>query len=172
MERENIKHAMYYGLLVSVAFILKFLAGTSTNGAMMAVNWLLALAIPVLAVYFAIDCRKKLNSDRFTYFQGFRYLMRLLFSASLVCTVFVFIYVMWISPDFLPGLETMILEVFDEMDTPVVPEMEEFLATLLEPKMYVMGQFIGYIMVSLFIALIGAFFTKKAGENPPATPQY
>lgn len=162
---------MYYGLVVSVAFILKFLAGTSTNGILMAMNSLLALAIPVLAVYFAIDCRKKLNSDRFTYLQGFRYLMRLLFSASLVCTAFVFVYVKWLNPSFLPELEATMFEVFESLKIDI-PDMDKLIPTVLEPKMFVMGQFMGYILVSIFISLIGAFFTKKSDANTPTASEF
>ena len=164
MNKEWVKHAMYYGLAISVLFILKFMASTSPNGFLIAINSLLAIVIPIVAIYFAIDCRRKLNEDRFTYYQAFRYLMRLLSSASLLCTFCVFVYIKWLNPDYLNSLHEFVYETINSLGSDTTDDMEQIVSMMLEPKIYTMSQFISFIFISFAISVIGAFFARKTDK--------
>ena len=87
------RYALYFAPVLGALFIMHFVFGTSSNMLMLILVVLLKIIIPIVAVYLAIDCRRRLNDDFFTYWQAFRYFVLMFVGASLICSVFVFIYV-------------------------------------------------------------------------------
>lgn len=106
MNKDCFRHAMYFGLLLGVLFFIHFAVSLLHNTSLsVMLQLVMKIVIPVVAVRFAIDCRRRVNGDVFGYSQAFRYFVILFLAASLVCSTLIFVYVQWINIDYLTDLK-------------------------------------------------------------------
>lgn len=171
MNRDCIRHALYFGLVIGLMFIAHFLLGTTSNMLILSLQFVVLLAVPIIAVRFAIDCRKRVNRDNFTYSQAFRYMMQLFVGASLISSAFVFVYIQWINVDFLPNLAYYASDEIDKV-MELIPslsisedEMELIIQNTYKTRTFVASHFLGKILVGLFISLIGSFIVRNAKKQ-------
>lgn len=168
MNNNSIRHALYFGLVIGALFIVHFLLGISGNLLLTALlQFVIILGVPVLAVYFAIDCRKRVNDNIFTYWQAFRYMMQLFIGAALVSSTFVLVYVQWIDTDFFVTLTERTFEQMEKLQELFSSfsideeDIELAIESSYNTRTFVMSHFTGNVFIGLFISLIGAFIARN-----------
>lgn len=171
MNNNSIRHALYFGLVIGALFIVYFLLGIGGNLLLVALLQLvIILGVPVLAVYFAIDCRKRVNDNVFTYWQAFRYMMQLFIGAALVSSAFVLVYVQWIDTDFFVTLTERTFEQMEKLqelfssfsiNEEDMEDIEQAIERSYNTRTFVMSHFTGNVFIGLFISLIGAFIARN-----------
>lgn len=168
MNRDCFKHAMYFGLPFGILFFLHFATSLIDNRSVsMALELIMKIIIPVVAVRLAIDCRRRVNGDRFNYSQGFRYFIRLFLAAALVCSTFIFIYVKWINVDFLTDLKAQTVELVEQLmeatgsSSLTEAYMEEAVNMSYTPRMFAASSFLSNIIIGVIIAIIGSFIVRN-----------
>jgi hypothetical protein len=170
MKQDCFLHAMYFGLMLGALFILEFVFHSFSGFWFELLAFALKVIIPIAAVKMAIDCRKRVNDNQFTYGQAFRYMFRLFLCAIIIGCAFVFIYLNWLNLNFIPQLkeETMVaLEQFPQ----VLPmfqlsesEFEEAMNEIYTANMFTGAVFIQYMVIGLVISLVGAAFAKRKAD--------
>ena len=161
------RHALYFAPVLGALFIMHFVLGTSSNLLMLILVLLIKIIVPIVAVYLAIDCRRRLNDDFFTYWQAFRYFVLMFVGASLICSVFVFIYVQWINTDYLVYIKEISSQLMERltqsMSSSVISEseMEQIVDMAYTPKMFTAGSFLSNLIIGFIITIIGSFIVRN-----------
>ncbi len=167
MNKDCFKHALYFGLMMAGLFVLHFMLSTQDNGIFILGTAILQLATPIVAIALAIDCRKTINNNSFTYGQSMQYFWWLFSSASLVATAIIFAYTKWINTTLLINLQNRAFEVFSDMGDSLTnlgitqQQVEVSLNNGFSPKIFAISNFFSYMLTSLIISLIGSFFVRK-----------
>ncbi len=165
------RHALYFAPVLGALFIMHFVFGTSSNMLMLILVVLLKIIIPIVAVYFAIDCRRRVNDDLFTYWLAFRYFLLMFVGASLICSVFIFIYVQWINTDFLINLKEISSQLMERLtqtlSSSVISEseMEQIIDTAYTPKMFTASSFLSNLIIGFIITIIGSFIVRNKKQD-------
>ncbi len=158
---------MYYGLVLGVLFVIHFMLSISDIWVISILQFFMKLIIPVAAVYFAIDCRKRVNDNMFTYSQAFRYFLQLFMAASLICSAYIFVYVKWINVDFLLELKEKTIDAMEQLSGILgslnIPEAEweESLNMAYTTNTFVSSNFLSNIIVGIIVAIIGSFIVRN-----------
>ncbi|MDO4726851.1 MAG: DUF4199 domain-containing protein [Porphyromonadaceae bacterium] len=167
MNTECFRHAMYFGLVLGALFIIHFMFSISDIWVISSLQFLMKLVIPVVAVYFCIDCRKRINDNLFTYSQAFRYFLQLFVAASLICSAFIFMYVKWINVDFLLELKEKTFDSMEKLSSILgsfnitESEMEEALNNAYTTNSFVSSNFLSNIVVGIIVAIVGSFIVRN-----------
>jgi hypothetical protein len=170
MKQDCFLHAMYFGLVLGALFILEFIFHSFSGFWFGLLAFALKVIIPIAAVKMAIDCRKRVNDNQFTYGQAFRYMFRLFMYAVIIGCVFVFIYLKWLNLNFIPQLKEETVSTMEQF--PQILSMFQLSESEFEEaanKMYTVNTFTGaifiqYVVISLAISLVGAAFAKRKAD--------
>lgn len=170
MKSEALKHAMYYGLIIGGALILRFLLGLIPSPAINTFFSLLTMVIMVWLTYkFSIDCRDKIFDGVWGYGRAFWYILRLAFYGSLICSIFVLIY-SFIFPSFLSGMIETVQSTLEQLadsglyTEEMVEEMNFSITSLLTPQSYSAMMLISNLFCGFITGLIMAAIVKE--DNP------
>lgn len=161
------RHALYFAPVLGALFIMHFALGTSSNLLMLILVLLIKIIVPIVAVYLAIDCRRRVNDDLFTYWQAFRYFILMFVGASLICSVFVFIYVQWINTDYLIYIKEISSQLMERltqsMSSSVISEseMEQIIDMAYTPKMFTASSFLSNLIIGFTISIISSFIVRN-----------
>ena len=150
MNKDCFRHAMYFGLLLGVLFFIHFAVSLLHNTS------------------FAIDCRRRVNADVFSYSQAFRYFVILFLAASLVCSTLIFVYVQWINIDYLTDLKAQTEEAMEQIVQSTgfssllsETEIEQALEMSYTTRMFVTSNFIGNFIIGIIIGLLGSLVVRN-----------
>lgn len=169
MNKDCFRHAMYFGLLLGVLFFIHFAVSLLHNTSLsVMLQLVMKIVIPVVAVRFAIDCRRRVNADVFSYSQVFRYFVILFLAASLVCSTLIFVYVQWINIDYLTDLKAQTEEAMEQIVQATgfssllsETEIEQALEMSYTTRMFVTSNFIGNFIIGIIIGLLGSLVVRN-----------
>lgn len=170
MKSEALKHAMYYGLMIGGALILRFLLGLIPLPALSSLFSLLTIVMMVWLTYkFSLDCRDKIYEGVWSYGQALWYIIRLSFYGSMVCAVFVLLY-SFLVPSYFEGMNDLVVTTLEQLGDSglytdeMIEEMESSLRILLTPQSYSAMTLLSNFFCGIFTGLILAAIVKE--DNP------
>ena len=165
MNKDCFRHAMYFGLLLGVLFFIHFAVSLLHNTSL---SVMLQLVMKIVIPVVAIDCRRRVNADVFSYSQAFRYFVILFLAASLVCSTLIFVYVQWINIDYLTDLKAQTEEAMEQIVQATgfssllsETEIEQALEMSYTTRMFVTSNFIGNFIIGIIIGLLGSLVVRN-----------
>lgn len=161
MKPTALKHAMYFGLMLGLAFCLNFFLSTRSSALCNAVSWMIVVLVPYAAYRLTVDCRERVCGGRMSYGEAFFYGMQLFFYAAMVGAAFKLLYFKYINPDFLPNMLDESLKLMELLNMPIgEAEMGE-----LKRVMTPVNMSLNYIWLDVaagtLVSLVVAAFARK-----------
>ncbi|MBR5470001.1 MAG: DUF4199 domain-containing protein [Paludibacteraceae bacterium] len=161
MKQDTIKHAMYYGLLLGVVFVLNFFLSQATNIWLKFIQMLYTFSIPFVVFCFAKKCREDVCGGTMSYGQSFLYVVQLFFYASIISSAFKYVYFRFLNPDFLKKLFNQTMQLMEQMSVPITDEMIAVTKQMLTPMGMAMQYIWINVMVGIVVSIVLAFFIRK-----------
>ena len=160
MKQDTIKHAMYYGLLLGVVFVLNFFLSQATNIWLKFIQMLYTFSIPFVVFCFAKKCREDVCGGTMSYGQSFSYVVQLFFYASIISSAFKYVYFRFLNPD-LRKLFNQTMQLMEQMSVPITDEMIAVTKQMLTPMGMAMQYIWINVMVGIVVSIVLAFFIRK-----------
>lgn len=170
MRPTALKHAMYFGLMLGLAFCLIFFLSTCDNVLCNVVVWVAVLLVPYAAYRLTVDCRERVCDGYISYSEAFLYGIQLFFYAAIVGAAFKLVYFKYIAPDFLPNTLDESLRLMEQLNMPLgdaeVKELKRMMTPLNMSLNYIWIDMVAGTLVSLVVAAVAR---KNKPNDAPIT---
>lgn len=157
MKPTALKHAMYFGLLLGLAFCLIFFLSTRHSTWCSALSWTIIVLVPYAAYRLTVDCRERVCGGVMSYSEAFLYGMQLFFYAAMVGAAFKLLYFKYIAPDFLPRMLDESLKLMEQLNMPLgdveLSELKRMITPVNMSLNYIWLDVLSGTLVSLVVAV-------------------
>ena len=167
-----LKWGLITGMVYVIFSLISNLLGLQESGGvglMLAYNTVL-MVVSFFTIYMGVkETRDELNGEFFTTGQGFLTGLKITLIATLIATLFTFIYIQFIDPEMIDRMTEMTEEKWDEMG---VPEDQREMGRKFQgwtSNPIFLAAFVAFsvLMWGAIKSLVAAFMLKK---NPPTVP--
>ncbi|MDO4191582.1 MAG: DUF4199 domain-containing protein [Bacteroidales bacterium] len=175
MKSEALKHAMYYGLLIGIVLIIRFLCGL-LNPTLSGLGNIVTMVLLVWMTFkFSSNCRDQIFDGMWSYGKALWYIIQLAFYGSMVSAVFVLVYTSLV-PSFFEGITDLIATSLESLEESgvysetMVDELQKTMDTMFTPRSYSAITLIANLFNGFFTGLIVAAIVKNDNPFASTTP--
>lgn len=154
-------HAMRWGMLLGLCFIVNFLMSVSGIAVLSFFTWVLDIFILYLVYRIAKNYRDKECEGQIRYGQVFSYILLLFFFAALIAGVVKYIYLQFIAPDYLNTLYNQTMLLLESLGTNLPENFDVQLQQLLQPIQYTFQSITSDCFLGCFVGVIYGFFIRR-----------
>jgi hypothetical protein len=161
MQPNTMKSAMQNGLIMGVIFSINFLLSTQKNSTLILLTYVIAIIIVTLLHKQVIKFRDEECNGIISYRKAFSYIILVFFYAALISTPIKYIYVRYISPEFLTVLFQDTIKMFEALKIQMSSSEIEQSELIFKPLNFTLLYIWSNIILGTFTGLIMAIFVKK-----------
>lgn len=161
MKTNPFKHAMTWGLVLGVAFSFNFILSSSSSTWLGLLSYLVIAGILYLTYRFTCHYRNTECDGAITYGQGLSYIILLYFFASIISSIFKYVYFQFINPEYLTNIYDQTMLVMEQLKMPITDELASDMESVLKPATFSLQYIWINTMLGVFVGLVMAVVTKK-----------
>jgi len=150
MQQNILKSAMRNFHIVGLLLSLKFILTAQKYGIFASFSMVISILLVFVLYLMAVHYRDNENGGMLKYKQAFSYIFLIYFFGSIVSSIVMFIYTMFIDVNYLSTLLDVMLKLYDSMKIAIDPRYYSIFQTLYKP--------IPFSLLNAFFSLIGGAF--------------
>lgn len=158
---DEIKHAMYYGAILGLVFILNFCITISGIAWLSFLQLGIYVLVPYLLYLFMRKFRDEVRDGHVGYFAAINYSVQLFFYASLLSSFVKYVYFKFVNKNFLSDLFEQSKQLMVQLNMPVTDQILDATRVLMTPSNMVLQYLWMDVFLGVMLALVVALFVKR-----------
>ncbi len=154
-------HAMRWGLLVGVCFIVNFFLSVPNILVLSLLTWVLNIFILYFVYRITCNYRDRECGGQIRYGQVFSYVILLMFFAALIAGVVKFIFLQFISPDYLSSLFNQTMLQLESIGLDMPADFTDEFQNMMQPIQYTFQSITADCFLGCILGLIYGFCIRR-----------
>ncbi len=157
-------HAMRWGLLVGLCFIVNFFLSVPNILVLSLLTWVLDVFILYFVYRITCNYRDKECDGQIRYSQVLSYVILLMFFAALVAGIVKFIFLQFISPDYLSSLYNQTMLQLEGIGFDIPADFSDEFEKMMQPIQYTFQSITGDCFLGCILGLIYGFCIRRSKQ--------